>query len=149
MKTLKIGSTLVVALLSINSFGQAEGRPEMRENAKQETMQKQTPEEKAKVQTDRLTKQLLLTDDQVAKIYETNLAVNMKNEAVHKNSSWNEDQKKVALDGNNAGRVTVIKSFLTQEQIAKYEEMETKKEERQDVKTNDASIKKGTKKANK
>lgn len=143
MKTVKIGSILVASLFAINSFGQAEGRPEKREKPKQEEseMHKQTPEQKAQMQTDRLTKELLLTEDQKAKIYETNLAINMKNEAVHTHSTWTKEQKKEALDGNNAGRNGLIKSYLTKEQVVKFDQMELKKEEHQEMKGNDTNVK--------
>tara|TARA_R110000737_G_C14624517_1_gene494374 strand:- start:301 stop:714 length:414 start_codon:yes stop_codon:yes gene_type:complete len=136
MKIMKIGSIVVAGLFAFNSFGQAEGRPEVRKNVKQEegvVKVKETPEQKAKMQTDNLTKELMLTDDQIAKIYETNLAINMKNEAVLVHATWTEAQKQEALDGNNAGRNGLIKSYLTEEQIVRFKEVEARKAASQEM----------------
>jgi protein CpxP len=151
MKIAKLGSVLVASLFVLNSFGQAEGRPEKRELPKHEMSekQKQTPEQKAQMQTDRLSKQLLLTEDQKAKIYETNLAVNMKNEAVQTHSTWTKEQKSQAFEGNNSGRYTVIKSYLTNEQLTKFEQMEVKSSEPMEVKANDSEIKREDRKLQK
>lgn len=123
MKITKLGSLLVASLFVFNSFGQKKQNTLKQVPLKSELVQRelQTPEQKAKMQTDRLEKQLLLSNDQIAKIYETNLAVNMKNDAVQTHPTWTKEQKLEAFEGNKNGRTEVIKTFLTPEQLIKFE----------------------------
>lgn len=139
MKIVKLGSVLVASMFVANSFGQVQRSTERKEAAGQESTvkMKQTPEELAKVQTDKLSQILLLTDDQYAKVFETNMYVNMKNEAVGENTAWNQAQKNEAYEGNNAGRTGLIKSYLTPEQVVKYEEMQAKRELRREEKSHE------------
>ena len=129
MKAVKLGSILFASMFVLNSFGQADGRTERRETPKHEINEKdnQTQEQRAKIQTDQLNEQLILTEDQKAKIHEINLGIIMKNDAVKEHPTWTKEQKHEAFEGNNTAKYQMIKSFLTKEQIAKFEEMEMKK----------------------
>lgn len=127
MKMVKLGGVLIASMFVMNSFGQTQTKVAKKAAAHEEVAPqvKQSPEEQAKTQTEKLNKILNLTGDQYAKIYETNMYVNMKNEAVHTHPTWTKEQKQEAFDGNAAGRTQVIKSYLTPEQLIKFEEIET------------------------
>ncbi|MFA7274166.1 MAG: hypothetical protein WC044_09865 [Crocinitomicaceae bacterium] len=129
MKAVKLGTMVVATLLMANSFAQQTEKATNKSNVKKEANSKQklTPEERAKIQTERLDKQIGLTADQKNKIYETNLAINNKNEAVQKHPTWTPEIKNEALQGNNAGREELINSYLTEEQRKKYAEIKARK----------------------
>lgn len=121
----KLGGVLLASMFVLNSYGQAESREKTKAVSRVEVAPqvKQTPEEQAKAQTERLNTLLNLTSDQYAKIYESNLYVNAKNADVKVHPTWTDAQKKEAFEGNEAGRKQLIQSYLTPEQSAKYSEL--------------------------
>jgi len=96
----------------------------------QEMEEKKTPEERAKMQTERMTEKLLLNPDQKAKVYEINLQIDKKNQAVHQDKSMLAETKKATMDSNNQTRKEMIKAVLTPEQNQKFDEMEAHRQER-------------------
>jgi hypothetical protein len=89
---------------------------------------KKTPEQRAELHTERLTKVLGLNADQRTKIAEFNLGIALKNESLRNNPNIPQDVKISSLQSNNEARKMMIKTVLTQEQIKKFEELEAKKE---------------------
>ena len=89
---------------------------------------KKTPEQRAELHTERLTKVLGLNPDQRTKIAEFNLGVALKNESIRNNPTIPQEKKISSLKSNNEARKMMIKSVLTAEQIKKFEELEAKKE---------------------
>jgi hypothetical protein len=89
---------------------------------------KKTPEQRAEMHTERLTKVLVLNTDQRTKIAEFNLGIALKNESLRNNPNIPQDVKISSLQSNNEARKMMIKTVLTEEQIKKFEELEAKKE---------------------
>ena len=89
---------------------------------------KKTPEQRAEMHTERLTKVLVLNADQRTKIAEFNLGIALKNESLRNNPNIPQDVKISSLQSNNEARKMMIKTVLTEEQIKKFEELEAKKE---------------------
>lgn len=96
---------------------------------------KKTPEQRAELHTERLTKVLGLNADQRTKIAEFNLGIALKNESLRNNPNIPQDVKISSLQSNNEARKMMIKTVLTQEQIKKFEELEAKKEENKAAKS--------------
>lgn len=96
--------------------------------------QEATAQERAQKQTESMTTNLELTEDQIPKVYEINLGVNLKNEAIRNNAEMSEELKKEAIKGNNDGRKAMLKNVLTEEQFAKYEQKEQMQKKRQEMK---------------
>lgn len=88
----------------------------------QEKMQQKTPEEKAKMISDKMKTELALTDEQYQKVQVINLDFATKSKDIKKEgtdkSAWAEKIK--PLDEE---RTTALKGILTPEQFAKYESM--------------------------
>jgi hypothetical protein len=72
--------------------------------------QETTAQERAQKQTESMTTNLELTEDQIPKVYEINLGVNLKNEAIRNNAEMSEESKKEAIKGNNDGRKAMLKN---------------------------------------
>ena len=120
MKSIFAGIFIVFA--SMTSFGQ-------------ETEQKMTVEERAANQTERLSTELSLTEDQKAKIAEINLGIVTKNDAIRNNATMTEELKRESIKGNNDARRSQYSTVLTPEQLVKYDEMEkAQKEKRKEIK---------------
>lgn len=101
----------------------------------QQQKPKATPEDKATRLTERMKKELLLTEDQATKVADINLGIARKNEGVRNNSSYTPEQKKQIHESNEAARKAMLKEVLTPEQFKRYEEKETKHElKREDMK---------------
>ena len=90
---------------------------------------KKTAQERADMHTKHMTKALLLSPDQVAKVAELNLGVANKNEAIRNDVNLTADQKKEFIKGNKEGRKTQLQLILNAEQFAKFEAQEAKKME--------------------
>ena len=90
---------------------------------------KKSAEERANMQTDRMTKELNLSVDQKSKIYQINLDANQQNDMI-KASRMNEEAKKRSFHRNNETSKENIKAILTSEQI---EIMEQKIRERKEM----------------
>jgi len=92
--------------------------------------QTQTPEQRAKAQTEKMTTELNLSTSQVASVYEVNYGIILKNEAM-RNATYTEDVKKQAIQQNNEARKSMLKSILTFDQ---YRLFEQKLEEKKQIK---------------
>ncbi len=92
--------------------------------------QTQTPEQRAKAQTEKMTTELTLSTSQVASVYEVNYGIILKNEAM-RNATYTEDVKKQAIQQNNEARKSMLKSILTVDQ---YRLFEQKLEEKKQIK---------------
>ena len=90
---------------------------------------KKSAEERANMQTDRMTKELHLSVDQKNKIYQINLDANQQNDMI-KASRMNEEAKKRSFHRNNETRNENIKAILTSDQV---EIMEQKIRERKEM----------------
>ena len=90
---------------------------------------KKSAEERANMQTDRMTKELNLSVDQKSKIYQINLDANQQNDMI-KASRMNEEAKKRSFHRNNETRNENIKAILTSDQV---EIMEQKIRERKEM----------------
>lgn len=64
-----------------------------------------------------------LTDDQVAKIKAGGESFRQRAEVIHNNQSLSEDQRKQQMESLRKDREANLKSFLTADQIAKYDQM--------------------------
>lgn len=132
MKNVKV-FVVGMLMLTVTTFSFAQ--------EKLETQGKRTPEERAKMQTEKLTEKLLLSEDQINKVYEINLGVDRQNELLREDASLTSDVKKEGLSANNEARKGKIKQVLNPEQLKKYESMEAKKAERIEAKPVDVKIK--------
>ncbi len=81
--------------------------------------QKDTPEERAKLQTKKMTKELNLTDEQVEKVAALNLKVEQKIQAII-DGEMSEERKKEFIEGNKNEKMKVLSTILTKEQMKKY-----------------------------
>ena len=86
-------------------------------NAQEQT--KRSPEERATLHTERMTKQLVLAPEQQTKVADLNLGIAKKNEAVRNNVNMTPEQKQEAIKGNLQARNSVLKTILTAEQYEK------------------------------
>ena len=94
---------------------------------------KKTPEERAKLQTDRMTKQLVLTADQQSKVAELNLGIAKKNESIRNNVNMTAEQKKESINGNIQAQNDVLKTILTLEQFEKHKKSQEIRKERIEI----------------
>jgi protein CpxP len=123
MKSLKITfATLTLTLFANVSIAQ------------DQNVEKKTPEERATAQTEKMSEKLLLSPEQKVQVYDINLAIGQKNEAVRKDKSMSEETRKASIQGNNDARKEMIKAILNAEQLNKFEEMEVKRDARQEKK---------------
>ena len=113
----KLGIVFASALLSLSAMAQ---KAEMaKQNGK-------SPEEKAKFQTEKMSSELSLTEEQKNQIYDINLKINQKNEALDQSLMTAEERKK-GHHANNQARMKMFSGVLTSEQN---ELLEKKLEER-------------------
>ena len=71
--------------------------------------------ERAKNQTERISQEANLTNEQKSKVYEINLGINQKNDALKTSTLSEEEQKKIQIQ-NNEVRRQMISALLTPEQ---------------------------------
>jgi hypothetical protein len=71
--------------------------------------------ERAKNQTERISQEANLTNEQKSKVYEINLGINQKNDAL-KTSTLSEEEQKKIQNQNNEVRRQMISALLTPEQ---------------------------------
>ena len=98
---------------------------EMKKNHKS----KKTLEEKARAKTDKMTEQLGLNAEQEAKLYDLNVKVARKIQAIKKNDEFSDEKKKKFIKGNKQDYKRVLKSILTEDQMERLEELKKKKKE--------------------
>lgn len=124
MKIMALAMTLLVGSIA---FGQ---EPATTKPAT--TKQRATPEDRATRLTEQMKKELLLTQDQAAKVADINLKIAQKNEGIRTNPKFSPEQKKEAHDSNEVARKAQLKEVLTPEQYKRYEEKEAKREIRKE-----------------
>ncbi len=123
MKTMKLNTTLVLILaflaVSVSSFAQ-----------NKESKTTKSPEERAKITTERMKTSLNLSDEQSSKIYDLNLQ-RMKD---HK--EFKESKSKVDSDRKNKRNEykSSLKSILTEEQYNSMKQMHKDKKNKKDKK---------------
>jgi hypothetical protein len=103
---------------------------------------KKTTEERATAQTEKMSEKLLLSPEQKIQVYNINLAIDQKNEAIRSDKNMSEETKKASLKGNNDARTDMIKAILNPEQLKKFEEMEANRDARYDKKMQKVDFKK-------
>lgn len=107
---------------------------------------KKTPIERAEMHTNKLTKELNLTEAQRAKVLELNIGIAQKNDAIRNDVNMTPAVKKESLKGNQVARDIHMKSILTEEQYKLYEVKKAEVQAKKDLKKEEI---KGTKKAKK
>jgi len=121
MKNIK---TLLIAGLLISSTGvfaqqktvttkKTVGTPE------QVSLNKSTPEERAKKETQLMKTTLNLSDTQVERVSILNLKVEEKIQAIL-DSNMSDSKKKEFIEGNMNDKLNVLSTILSKEQLAKY-----------------------------
>lgn len=86
-----------------------------------------TPEERAALYTEQLTKELALDKDQQEKISSINLRTAQKNDALKNNQAIPPEKQKELIKKNNNLRADQIKTVLTEEQKVKFEKFEAER----------------------
>lgn len=134
MKNLKYVFVSIGLIGSLSAVAQEETvAPEVK-TEKRDVMKKVqgSPTEKAIRQTNKMKEELGLTDEQYQQVYELNVKVNMKIEAIHKDETLSDDQKRDYVKGNKMDRENVLNTILTEEQKQKREELKSEKKEAHD-----------------
>lgn len=88
----------------------------------QDVRQGKTPEEIAKIRTEKITEILDLTPDQVKLVSELNLKVEQKIEVIRNDETMTPERKKEFIEGNRKDQKNALTSILTEEQMAKLKE---------------------------
>jgi protein CpxP len=102
--------------------------------AQDQNGEKKTPEQRATAQTEKMSEKLLLSPEQKVQVYDINLAIDKKNEAVRNDKNMSEETRKASIQGNNDARKDMIKAILNPEQLKKFEEIEMKRDARNETK---------------
>jgi hypothetical protein len=84
--------------------------------------------ERAKNQTEKISQEANLTNEQKSKVYEINLGINQKNDAL-KTSTLSEEEQKKIQNQNNEVRKQMISALLTPEQKDLMKKKMSKKKE--------------------
>ena len=80
-------------------------------------------EDKARTKTDKLRDALELTEEQEEQVYQLNLKVAQKIQVIKEDESMTPERKKEFIRGNKNDHKAVMKTILTEEQFAEYEEI--------------------------
>ncbi len=97
--------------------------------AKSTNKEHQSPEERAKFLTEKMTAELQLTEAQKEQVYTINLGIAQKNEGIL-SSNFTEEQKKDIIRSIQEARIEMLKNVLT---AAQFEELRKElKEQRQE-----------------
>ncbi|MFZ9658273.1 MAG: hypothetical protein ACO29Z_06240 [Crocinitomicaceae bacterium] len=97
--------------------------------AKSTNNEPQSPEQRAKFLTEKMTAELQLTEAQKEQVYTINLGIAQKNEGILA-SNFTEEQKKEIIRSNQEARIEMLKNVLT---AAQFEELRKEmKEQRQE-----------------
>ncbi len=113
MKELK----LILASIII-SFGVNAQNTEYKKVGKKEL----APEQRAKIQTEKMKSELNLSNEQFDKAYQINLGIVQKNQALQTQEFKNEEERKNAIRMNHEARMSMLKDVLTAEQYTKMQE---------------------------
>ncbi len=97
-----------------------------------------TPQQRAEMRTERLSKELSLTEAQKPKVTEVNRATIEKNDQIRNDASLTQEQKEAAFKANREAQKAQMKEILTAEQQkalkAKRKEVREKHSEKQEKK---------------
>lgn len=115
-----IGLGMVIALSS-TTF--AQDRQDKENRPTKEEKKNMSVEERAKHKTDRMTKQLELSEDQAKQVYDINLDFEKENKALKAEAKKIKEKSKA----KRLARKTEIEKILTPEQQAKVDELEAKR----------------------
>lgn len=115
---MKAGILAMALLLVVGVFGQTTTKKEA---------PKKSSDERAHAMTERMTKSLELNEEQKAKIYEINLGIAQKNDAIRTDASLSKEEKVKRIQENHAARNAMYREVLTPDQYAKYEAWEKEK----------------------
>ena len=86
--------------------------------------------EKATKQTERMSTELNLTEDQKVQIQQINLGIIMKNEAIREMEGMSQEEKTNAIKSNNEARKEMFRGILSSEQFTKFEETSSSRKAR-------------------
>lgn len=117
IKTLLVGAILLSAT-SMQAQKQIIVKPTV-QKVERKVFKLDTPEARAKYQTQQMTTMLDLTEAQVARVSILNLKVENKIEVI-RNSRMMEEKKKEFIQGNLNDRMSALKSLLTKDQFNEY-----------------------------
>lgn len=100
--------------------------------AQDQAKSKKTPIERAQMHTNKMAKELSLTEEQKAKVLEVNIGIAQKNDAIRNDANMTPATKKESLKSTQDARDLQMKTILTEAQYKVYEakkaEMQAKKE---------------------
>lgn len=116
MNKIQKSLTAVLALVLSLTFAYAQG-PGPRGGGYAD----RTPEEIAEQQTTRMTQQLALTEEQVAKVKELNLAFAQKMKENRDQTAADREAAREAMTANREAHGEALKNVLTEEQFQKWE----------------------------
>jgi hypothetical protein len=112
MKALKLILASLIISFGVNA---------QKANIKKMDGNDKSPDQRAKIQTERMKTELNLTNEQYEKTYEINLGIIKKNRALQ-DQKMTTDERNAAVKQNNAARKEMLKNVLTSEQYSKMEE---------------------------
>jgi Spy/CpxP family protein refolding chaperone len=112
MKALKLILASLIISFGVNA---------QKANLKKMDRNEKSPDQRAKIQTERMKTELNLTNEQYEKTYEINLGIIKKNRALQ-DQKMTTDERNAAVKQNNAARKEMLKNVLTSEQYSKMEE---------------------------
>lgn len=146
--TLMIGSLVFTQPLSAQQ-NQQKKQPQNQQTSPQDARKnnpnKKTPEERAKMMTDRMKEKLVLTDAQYTPVYNIHLKYAKKNEEL-KQSTEDKKAKGQKFQALQTEKDKELKTVLTDEQYKKYQAL---KQEKKDEMKEKAKEKKKEEKQNK
>jgi protein CpxP len=79
--------------------------------------------EKATKQTERLSTELSLTEEQKTQAQQINLGIILKNDAIRSAENMSQEEKTIAISSNNDARKEMFRGILTAEQFTKFEQV--------------------------
>ena len=106
---------LVLSVMLVAAFSFATAQQGQRQGG-----QRQTAEERAKAQVERMEKLLTLTADQKTKIQAAELELAKKSDTLRQNSQGDREGMRTAMEEINKTRDTKYKAILTADQFKKY-----------------------------
>lgn len=105
--------TTLALVLSLGLANAQEGGPR----------QQRSPEDMAKMQSERLTKELSLSPSQQDSIHKHILAYSIEQQKIFKDAGDNREDAMKSMQALRQQQAEKIKSFLNEEQIRKYDEL--------------------------
>ena len=96
-----------------------------------------TPRDEAKMEADRLAKELTLDENQKMFLTELNIGLMHKREAIDKNTSLTSEQRELLIKDNQHGKDSQLKEILTKEQYSRYLQLQNEKKDQKIDQKND------------